>query len=81
MADFEKAVGEVKPAFGAVTDTLEAYRTLGIIDSGDHYRHNLATCKALVEQVQFFPKRPFPVQHLTYVVVSLDDVCVLCHLK
>lgn len=53
MADFEAALAEVKPAFGAVVDTLETYRLNGMIDSGDTYRHLRSTCHTLVEQVRF----------------------------
>ncbi|CAL5222767.1 g5179 [Coccomyxa viridis] len=50
--DFEEALKEVKPAFGAVTELLEAYRLNGIIDYGEHFRHLLSVCKQLVEQVR-----------------------------
>ena len=50
MEDFEEALKEVKPAFGAVTETLEAYRLNGIIEYGDNFRHLLSLCKQLVEQ-------------------------------
>ena len=53
MEDFEEALREVKPAFGAVTETLEAYRLNGIIDYGEHFRHLLSVCKQLVEQASF----------------------------
>lgn len=48
--DFEEALKEVKPAFGAVTETLEAYRLNGIVEYGDNFRHLLSLCKLLVEQ-------------------------------
>ena len=51
MADFERALSEIKPAFGAVTETLEQYRLNGIIDSGEKFRHLQSTCRNLVEQV------------------------------
>ncbi len=51
MEDFEAALAEVKPAFGAVTETLEEYRLNGIIEYGEHFRHLHATCRTLVEQV------------------------------
>ncbi len=51
MADFEAALAEVKPAFGAVTDTLESYRLNGMIDSGVTYRHLTSTCHTLAQQV------------------------------
>ena len=49
--DFERALAEVKPAFGAVTETLEEYRLKGIISYGRHFAHLLETCATLVEQV------------------------------
>jgi hypothetical protein len=55
MADFEAALAEVKPAFGAVVDTLETYRLNGMIDSGDTYRHLRSTCQTLVQQVRMLP--------------------------
>ena len=51
MTDFERALSEVKPAFGAVTETLEQYRLNGMVDSGEHFRHLQSTCRNLVEQV------------------------------
>ena len=55
MADFERALSEVKPAFGAVTETLEQYRLNGMVDSGEHFRHLQSTCRNLVEQVLYCP--------------------------
>ena len=51
MQDFQAALAEVKPAFGAVTETLDTYRLNGIIDWGEGFRHLSATCRTLVEQV------------------------------
>ena len=51
MQDFDRALSEVKPAFGAVTETLEQHRLNGIIDCGEHFRHLQSTCRTLVEQV------------------------------
>ena len=51
MADFEKALAEVRPAFGAVTDTLEAYRSNGIINSGPPMTKLMSTCRTLVSRV------------------------------
>ena len=51
MQDFDRALSEVKPAFGAVTETLEQYRLNGIIDCGAHFMHLQSTCRTLVEQV------------------------------
>ena len=53
MEDFQRAMGEVHPAFGAVVDTLELYRLNGILDYGDRFRHLASTCQSLVEQVTF----------------------------
>ncbi|CAL8461921.1 g1452 [Coccomyxa elongata] len=58
MEDFEAALAEVKPAFGAVTETLEEYRLNGILEYSDHFRHLLATCKTLVEQVRSSEQTP-----------------------
>ncbi len=52
MEDFEKAFEEVKPAFGASTETLESYRTHGIIPCGDTFDHLRATLTTLVQQVR-----------------------------
>lgn len=51
MEDFESALAEIKPAFGAVTETLAAYCLNGMIDFGEPFRHLLATCQTLVGQV------------------------------
>jgi hypothetical protein len=51
MEDFRAALDEVKPAFGAVTETLETYRLHGIIDFGPRFQHLLSCCKTLVQQV------------------------------
>lgn len=51
MGDFTLALDEVKPAFGAQMDTLEAYRMHGIISYGPAFEHLLHTCQRLVEQV------------------------------
>lgn len=52
MEDFEKAFDEVKPAFGASTETLESYRTHGIIPCGETFDHLRATLTTLVQQVR-----------------------------
>lgn len=51
MADFEHALSEVKPAFGAVVDTLESYRAGGMINYGTRMQKLLSTCDKLVRQV------------------------------
>ena len=48
------AFEEVKPAFGAVRDTLESYRLNGIIDYGESFQHLTGTCNSLVEQARRF---------------------------
>ena len=50
--DFDRALAEVKPAFGAVTETLEEYRLNGIISYGAPFKHLLDTCNTLVEQAR-----------------------------
>lgn len=57
-ADFMKALEEVKPAFGAATESLELYRTHGILDCGTTFSHLLATLRTLVGQVQHSAKTP-----------------------
>ena len=52
MEDFMMAFEEVKPAFGAVRDTLESYRLNGIIDYGESFQHLTGTCNSLVEQAR-----------------------------
>ncbi|KAK9812135.1 hypothetical protein WJX73_009967 [Symbiochloris irregularis] len=52
MADFLLALQEVKPAFGAVTETLNSYRLHGITDWGPSFQHLSAKCRLLVEQVR-----------------------------
>ena len=54
MQDFETALAEVKPAFGAVLDTLETYRANGIIPYGERFVHLQSTCRTLVEQARHF---------------------------
>lgn len=58
MADFEKALEEVKPAFGVATETLELYRVHGILSCGDAFDHIMHTLRTLVRQVQNSEKTP-----------------------
>jgi hypothetical protein len=51
MANFRCALAEVKPAFGAVVDTLELYRPNGMIMSGPRMEKLMSTCETLVRQV------------------------------
>lgn len=52
MEDFEKAFGEVKPAFGASAETLESYRPHGIIPCGVAFDKLRETLTSLVQQVR-----------------------------
>ena len=56
--DFEAALAEVVPAFGASTAELQAYVAGGILDSGDAWRHLRSTLKALVEQARHSDATP-----------------------
>lgn len=51
MEDFNLALEDVKPAFGAIVETLETYRLNGIIDYGNSFRHLLSSCQSIVQQV------------------------------
>lgn len=51
MDDFEHALTEVVPAFGAATEALAGYRMHGIINYGSTFDHLMATLRALVAQV------------------------------
>jgi len=51
MQDFLNALDEVKPAFGANTESLSTYVMHGMINYGDVYHHLRATLEALVKQV------------------------------
>ena len=76
MEDFEEALKEVKPAFGAVTETLEAYRLNGVIDYGEHFRHLLSVCKQLVEQAS--PVLLQPLDGLGHLYGAGGSVKTLC---
>jgi len=56
--DFDRALSEVVPAFGASTDTFERCRLNGIISPGAKFEKLHATCRALVEQVRVSEKTP-----------------------
>ncbi|KAL4857940.1 Vesicle-fusing ATPase [Chlorella vulgaris] len=58
MVDFAAALQEVKPAFGAVIESLESYRLQGMIDYGPRYQHLLSSCRTLVQQVQSSENTP-----------------------
>ncbi|GFR52621.1 hypothetical protein Agub_g15206 [Astrephomene gubernaculifera] len=58
MEDFEKALEEVKPAFGASTDTLESYRMHGIIPCGETFDHLRQALTKMARQVRNSSKTP-----------------------
>jgi vesicle-fusing ATPase len=58
MADFEHALHEVQPAFGASTDLLERCRLNGFIPTGPRFQHLQKTAQLLVEQVRVSEKTP-----------------------
>jgi vesicle-fusing ATPase len=58
MGDFERALLEVVPAFGASTETFERCRLNGIISPGEKFEKLHHTCRALVEQVRVSDKTP-----------------------
>jgi vesicle-fusing ATPase len=57
-ADFEAALAEVQPAFGAASESLAAYAPHGVIAYGDAFSHLSDTLKALVRQVATSDKTP-----------------------
>lgn len=52
MADFERALAEVQPAFGSNAESLELCRRHGVLDYGPAFRHLQATLRTLVAQVR-----------------------------
>ena len=58
MDDFERALVEVVPAFGASTETFERCRLNGVISPGERFEKLHHTCRALVEQVRVSDKTP-----------------------
>lgn len=52
MDDFDKALKEVKPAFGTSTETLESFLPHGIIPCGDTFERLQKTLSMLIEQVR-----------------------------
>ena len=52
MDDFMKSLEEVKPAFGAATESLKSYRRHGMINCGENFDHLLSTLRMLVHQVK-----------------------------
>lgn len=58
MADFERALVEVVPAFGAAVGTLERCRLNGIIPTGPRFEHARKTAGLLVQQVRTSERTP-----------------------
>ena len=58
MADFEMALLEVKPAFGASTDLFERCMLNGMISYGSKYEKLVSTVQSLIEQVRVSEKTP-----------------------
>ncbi len=58
QADFDKALEEVKPAFGAAIDQLKLYSVHGIVSCGDAFDHIMHTLRTLVHQVKHSEKTP-----------------------
>ena len=56
-ADFERALEEVRPAFGS-TGTFKRCRLNGIISPGERFEKLHHTCRSLVEQVRVSEKTP-----------------------
>jgi vesicle-fusing ATPase len=52
MADFEHALEEVKPAFGAATEALQLYRVHGMLSCGGAFDLIMNTMRTLVKQVR-----------------------------
>jgi vesicle-fusing ATPase len=50
--DFNRAMDEVKPAFGVSTDEFEAYMHQGLIDYGKKFERLYNSCKSFVRQVE-----------------------------
>ncbi len=57
MSDFEKALEEVKPAFGAATEALQLYRVHGMLSCGGAFDLIMNTMRKLVKQVRYMPVR------------------------
>ncbi|GLC36429.1 hypothetical protein PLESTM_000445600 [Pleodorina starrii] len=58
MEDFERALEEVRPAFGTSVETLDSYLTHGIIPCGETFEHLRQTLAMLVQQVRNSDKTP-----------------------
>lgn len=58
MADFEKALLEVKPAFGASTTLFERCMLNGMYSHGETHEKLVSTMESLIEQVRVSEKTP-----------------------
>ena len=76
MADFDRALAEVKPAFGVTTETLEQHRLNGIIDSGQQFRDLSTTLRNLVAQVCCDVKQLSAYTVKLVVTLSGQQMCV-----
>jgi vesicle-fusing ATPase len=52
LAHFQKALDEVKAAFGVDEDELKMYLRTDLLDYGSEYQKIIATCKTLINQVR-----------------------------
>lgn len=50
--DFLRALDEVKPSYGAATETLERYRPGGMLDVGPAFADTLAALQTLLDSVE-----------------------------
>jgi vesicle-fusing ATPase len=57
-ADFERALGDVEPKFGAKAAELKAYYRNGFVPYGDNFDMLMSTIERLVEQVRVSDKTP-----------------------
>ena len=57
-ADFERALGDVEPKFGAKTTELNAYYRNGFVPYGDTFDGLMGTLERLVEQVRTSARTP-----------------------
>eukprot|EP01083_Nonionella_stella_P066507 175180_1 len=58
MAAFERALGEVKPAYGVSEDDLMQSVRNGIIEYGEDFIHIQRTCRKIIQQVKTSTRTP-----------------------
>jgi len=56
--DFERALGDIEPKFGAKSQELKAFYRNGFVPYGDTFDNLMQTLERLVEQVRTSPKTP-----------------------